>query len=64
MKNINKTRLSISLLIFGLLLSLLVKGVGILIVHIENGEIEKESPEVNFQNETSSKQILHTKTLE
>jgi len=59
MKNINKTRLSILLLIFGLLLSLLVKGVGILIVHIKNGNIVKETTEVNPENETTANNYIY-----
>lgn len=54
MKGIRKTQLSIALLLCGLLLSLLVKGVGILIVHIKNGNIEKEFSGLNAENETSA----------
>jgi len=54
MKGIRKTQLSIALLLCGLLLSLLVKGVGILIVHIKNGNIEKEFSGVNAENNTSA----------
>lgn len=59
MKRIHKTQLSIALLIFGLLLSLLVKGIGILIVHMNNGSIEKEFPEANATNEATAKKIFY-----
>ena len=59
MKHINKTRLSIALLLIGLSLSLLVKGIGILIVHIKNGNVEIESPGVNAEDETAANKFIY-----
>jgi lysozyme len=59
MKHIHKTQLSIALLLFGLLLTLLVKGVGSLIVYLNDDSPAKESTTQNTNAETSSDNYIY-----
>jgi lysozyme len=59
MKHIQKTQLSIALLLIGLLLSVLVKGVGILFVHLKNNNPEKEAIKGSASSATSAKLIYY-----
>ena len=59
MKHIHKTQLSIALLLFGLLLTGIVKGVGSLIVFMKNDLPDKEISDSNANSETTSEKIFY-----
>ena len=59
MKHIHKTRLSIALLLVGLLVTVLVKGVGTLIVYMNGGQTIKENTDSNIYSTSSSEKIIY-----
>jgi lysozyme len=59
MKKIHKTQLSFTLLLFGLMLTLLVKGVGSLIVYLNDVSSPKSTLVQGANNETSSNNYVY-----